>query len=156
MFGRQIGKFEGFVWVAIGITVCLISLPFGLGSFQEPGSGFIGFVCGLFLLGVGMIMLFPRLFSKISSSSGSGSDSTFRISSWSQLAYTVALLLAYGLLLDTLGYIVTTFLVMWGLFYDRHRRNWVSSCLVSLASVGVTYLVFEVWLLCQFPRGIFP
>lgn len=152
---RQIRKFEGFVWIGIGIGICLISWQFGPGSLAEPGSGFIGFVSGLFLVGVGVVMVLPRSLSKISPLSGSASDSPFRISSWPRLVYTVALLLAYGLLLDILGYIVTTFLVMWGLFYDRQKRNWVSSCFVSLVSVGATYLVFEVWLLCQFPRGIF-
>lgn len=153
---RQIRKFEGFVWVGIGIGICLISWQFGLGSLAEPGSGFIGFVSGLFLVGVGLVMVLPRSLSKISPLNGSVSDSTFSISSWPRLVYTVALLLAYGLLLDILGYIVTTFLVMWGLFYDRNKRNWVSSCFVSLISVGATYLVFKVWLLCQFPLGIFP
>jgi biotin transporter BioY len=68
----------------------------------------------------------------------------------------MALLLSYGLLLNTLGYILTTFLVMWGLFYHRDRSGWISSGLASLISVGLTYLVFQVWLRCQFPRGIFP
>src|SRR5512139_2990008 len=154
MHGRRIGKAEGFVWIGMGIVVCLISWKFELGSFHEPGSGFLGFIAGLFVSFVGLIMVLPRFLSKTSHSNGSSPDSSFRIASWSRLAYTMALLLIYGLLLEPLGYVITTFLVMWALFYDRHRSNWVSSCFASLVSVGATYLVFEIWLLCQFPRGI--
>jgi len=153
---KRIRKAEGFVWIGMGIVVCLISWECQLGSFHEPGSGFLGFIAGLFVSVVGLIMLLPHFLSKISHPIGSSSGSYFRIPSWPRLACTTALLLAYGLLLEPLGYVVTTFLVMWGLFYDPYRRNWVSSCFASIVSVGVTYLVFELWLRCQFPRGIFP
>jgi len=153
---KQIRKPEGFVWIGMGIVVCLISWEFQLGSFHEPGSGFLGFIAGLFVSVVGLIMVLPRFLSKISHPGGSSSGSSFRIPSWPRLAYMMALLLVYGLLLEPLGYVATTFLVMWGLFYDPQRRNWVSSCFASLVSVGTTYLVFEIWLRCQFPRGIFP
>jgi len=156
MPGRRIKKAEGFVWIGMGIVVCLISWKFQLGSFHEPGSGFLGFIAGLFVSLVGLIMVLPRFLSKAPDPNDSSSGSSFRIASWPRLAYTMALLLVYGLLLEPLGYVITTFLVMWGLFYDRHRSNLVSSCFASLVSVGATYLVFEIWLLCQFPRGIFP
>lgn len=156
MEARRVAKTEGFVWIAIGLVVSFLSWRTEVGSFHEPGPGFIGFMVGLFLVGVGLAMVAPTFVSRISSSYGPSSHAAFRIPSWPRLAYTIGLLVGYGLLLDKLGYIVTTFLVMWGLFYGRGKGRWYTSCLASLLCVAVTYLLFEMWLHCQLPRGIFP
>ncbi len=153
---KQIRKVEGFFWIGIGVIICLLAWKLKLGSFREPGPGFVAFISGLFVSMIGLVMGLSGLLSKISPRSRIDFDQTFFIASWPRLIYTMGLLLSYGLLLNTLGYILTTFLVMSGLFYDREKSRWVSSGLASLISVGVTYLVFQVWLRCQFPRGIFP
>ena len=153
---KQIRKVEGFFWIGIGVIICLLAWKSKLGSFLEPGPGFVAFISGFFVSTVGLVMGLSGLLSKISPPSRIDFDKTFSIASWPRLIYTMGLLLSYGLLLNTLGYILTTFLVMSGLFYDREKSRWVSNGLASLISVGVTYLVFQVWLRCQFPRGIFP
>jgi uncharacterized membrane protein YjjB (DUF3815 family) len=65
-------------------------------------------------------------------------------------------LIGYAILMDPLGYIVSTFLAMFGLFFDRERKNWLWSLFFSVTASLVSYLVFEVWLRCQLPRGILP
>jgi hypothetical protein len=73
-----------------------------------------------------------------------------------RLAYTVALLVAYAILMDPLGYMISTFLVMFGLFFDWEKKNWFWSLFFSITASLVSYLIFEVWLHCQFPRGMLP
>ncbi len=153
---KSVGKVEGFSWLGIGITMCGLAWRVNLGSFQEPGPGFVAFVSGLFIFSIGVILLVSEGLSKMSLGNRSDLSQAFQNISWPRLAYTMALLTVYGLLLNILGYIITTFLVMWGLFHDWEKNRWASSLLASLTTVGVTYLVFEVWLHCQFPRGIFP
>jgi putative tricarboxylic transport membrane protein len=156
MDAKQIRKFEGFLWVGVGVVICLLSWQSQLGSFREPGPGFIGFFAGSFITCIGFVMLFSSFFSKASRLSHADSDSAFSLSAWPRFIYTVGLLLAYSLLLNPLGYIVTTFLVMWGLFYDREKGRLISGLVASFITVGVTYLIFEVWLHCQFPTGVLP
>jgi len=153
---KQIRKVEGSFWIGMGVLICLLAWKSKIGSFREPGPGFVAFISGIFVSMIGLVIGLSELLSKISLRSSTDLNQTFSIASWPRLIYTIVLLLSYALLLNTLGYILTTFLVMWGLFYDREKSCWVSSCLASLASVGVTYLVFQVWLRCQFPRGLFP
>jgi uncharacterized membrane protein YccC len=43
---------------------------------------------------------------------------------------------------------------MWGLFLNWQRPRWIASLLASAVSVAASYLVFEVWLHLQLPRGI--
>ncbi len=149
----MIGKTEGFFWAVIGAFICLLAWKTHLGSFREPGPGFVAFLSGLFIAGVGLIMILTETREKLSP--GEPSHLSFSVGSWLQLTFTMALLSGYAILLDILGYGLTTFLVMWGFFYAFGGRRWAFSLMVSLIIVVVTYLVFEVWLRCQFPRGIF-
>jgi hypothetical protein len=70
--------------------------------------------------------------------------------------YTLVLLVLYALLLNSVGYVITTFLVMFGLFFDPEKRRFAAPLFASLASVAVTYTLFEIWLKTQLPRGLFP
>ena len=147
---------EGIFWIGIGVIICILALGFDLGSFHEPGPGFVAFLAGLFVSGVGLIMILSITFSKPSLLKMPDAVHPFRTISWPRLIYTVGLLLGYILFLNTLGYILATFLLMWGMFYDQGRKNWVSSFLFSILTVLISYLIFEVWLRCQLPRGILP
>jgi len=150
------GKAEGFFWIGIGIIICLLAWRTHIGSFREPRSGFVALGSGLFLSVIGLIMVFSDVLPTTLRGNDRDSDHAFRMVSLPRLFYTMALLFGYATLLETLGYIATTFLLMWGLFWERGKNPWVSSFLASLVTVGVTYLIFEVWLQCRLPRGIFP
>jgi hypothetical protein len=152
---------EGPAWVIIAAAICLYAYKMGLGSFCEPGVGFVAFLVGVFLMSVGTLILIGG--KRTVQDSPKDKKREIRYSGASllgspvfKLAYAVALLLVYALLLDDLGYVLTTFLVMFGLFYDPGRRRPGLAFTVSLLSVGMTYVVFEMWLHTQLPRGIFP
>ena len=146
---KSVGTKEGLVWIVVGIVICLLSLRIDLGSFREPGAGFVPFASGLALVVIGVVM-------RLSSSAGARDDRSFLRMPKLPLVYTMVLLIGYGVVLDGLGFIVTTFLMMFGLFYDRGANRPLPSALASLATVAFTYLLFETWLHCQLPRGIFP
>ena len=156
MLAKQIRKVEGIFWVWIGFLICLLGWRVDTGSFREPGSGFVAVFSGLFVAAVGMIMTLSEVFSKSSQNDTFDLRSAFKDISWFRLIYTMVLLFGYALLFDVLGYVLTTLFVMWGLFYDWETKRWFPSFITSFVTTGVSYLVFEVWLHCQFPRGIFP
>ena len=66
----------------------------------------------------------------------------------------LAVLFGYSLFLDTLGFLVSTFILLLMLFRFVGPQKWVvavgGSALASIAS----YVVFELWLKTQLPRGI--
>ena len=153
---KRDGTKEGMIWIVIGGAICFLSGRIGLGSFHEPGPGFVAFASGLSLVVIGLIMTLSKKFSKPASESDPSADRTFlRLPKFS-LLYTVLVLVGYGLVLDRLGYLITTFLVMFALFYDRAANRFFPSVLASLLTVVSTYLIFETWLRVQLPRGIFP
>ena len=156
MVVREIKKAEGISWIVVGVIVCVLGWEFDLGSFHEPGGGFIAFLSGILVLGVGIVMLLSRVLSRNRPQETSEGPLTFRMLTYPRLLYTVALLLAYTILIGPLGFILSTFFLLWGISFDKKKKNWVASCLFSIITVAVSYLVFEVWLVCQLPRGIFP
>ncbi len=111
---------------------------------------------GIFIAAVGLTMIIARVMSKHRVKNETGIEYHFRIHSWPRLIYTMALLLGYIVLLEPIGFILATFLLMFGLFLDYRRRNYGWSLFFAAVTALVSYLVFEVWLRCQLPRGFLP
>ncbi len=148
---------EGPAWLLIGVIISAWSYRTGLGTFKEPGVGFVAFASGLFVIAVGaLVTVFKRPRVQKSRTVSEPTHISFLESAPFKLTYTLALLVFYALLLNFLGYIITTGIVLFGLFFDPSRRRWAGALFASFLSVAVTYLVFEVWLKSQLPRGIFP
>ena len=156
MVKKETGALEGAVWIGIGCIICILSLRFDLGSFHQPGPGFVALLAGLFIGAMGLAMIVARTMSKRRADEASGTDHSFRVNDWRRLVYTMALLLAYVILIEPVGFILTTFLLMFGLFFDYEKKNYIWSLFFSIMTALVSYLVFEVWLRCQLPRGLFP
>lgn len=157
MFTKKFGAIEAVLWVAIGAGICVLAWKAHLGSFQEPGPGFLAFIAGLFLSVVGILMFFSQAASRAHADGQEGDRLlTFHGAPWGRLVFTIAILFAYGLFLDILGFVLTTFLLMWALLYDRERNNYLLSFLAAVLIVGISYLVFNVWLQTQLPRGLLP
>ena len=150
---RWAGTKEGLIWIIIGGAIGILSWRISLGSFREPGAGFVAFASGLSLVLIGVIMTLSKTFPKLSSGAG---RSVFVELHNVRLLYALGLLVGYGLVLETVGYIVATFLLMLGLFHDRGTNRLFPSILASAVTVGLTYLIFVAWLRVQLPRGILP
>jgi len=153
---KQVGTKEGIVWIIIGGGVCFLSWRIRLGSFNEPGAGFVAFASGVSLVAIGMIMTLSKTFSKLSSDTSHSANRPFFKLPKFPLVYTVGILVGYGLVLNLLGYLITTFLLMFALFYGRGTHRFFPGVLASLLTVVSTYLIFDTWLRVQLPRGILP
>jgi putative tricarboxylic transport membrane protein len=156
MSAKTYRRIEGLFWIGIGLLICYLSWRAHLGTFIEPGPGFMPFVVGLFISVVSLIMLLTQILSRASRQDAFDIGLVFRRVPKNKLGLTAAVLVCYALLLGKLGYIIATFLLMWFLLYDWKKKNWVASLLSSLAIVMCSYLLFEVWLRSQLPRGLLP
>jgi putative tricarboxylic transport membrane protein len=157
MVEKETGVSEGVFWIVIGGIICILALQYDLGSFRAPAPGFVAFLSGILIGGVGIVMILSKSISKgrAKETARNASQGASAVP-WNRLAYTMIFLIAYAILMDPLGYIVSTFLAMFGLFFDWEKKNWFWSGFFSIAVSLVSYLVFEIWLHCQLPRGIFP
>jgi putative tricarboxylic transport membrane protein len=146
---------EGVLWVVIGAVICFLATRLEIGNVRQPGAGFVALIIGIFVIAMGAILTVRSIMNaqrKVVSADEGEHSSLFP----GRLIYTVVLLVAYAVLMNPLGFIVSTFMVMFGLFFDWEKKNWFWSCFFSVATALVSYLVFETWLHGQLPRGILP
>ncbi len=155
MTAKKVGEREGFFWLGMGIFICVLAWQTGFGIFREPGPGFIAFLAGLCMAAVGLVIVLTAVLGKTARKDDQKAARRFGSVSWSRMLYATVLLLLYATLVEPLGFILTTLLVLWGLFYDWEKKNWFSSLLGSCATTGISYLLFEKLLGLPFPPGIF-
>ena len=156
MVGKGIKRGEGFLWLAVGGFICFVAGRTGIGVVKEPGPGFIALAAGLFMVGVGVIMILTALVATGPIRDKARPGRLLGLVSSARVIYTLGLLFVYAFLLGRLGHILTTVLVMWGLFYDWEKKNYAVSLLLSVLVAGISYLFFEKLLMVQFPRGVWP
>lgn len=138
------------VWFVLGLAVCLGSLQYRLGSPASPGTGFMPFLTGAAMClfsGIGLIQATLRR------RRGEGWLPLLRGVAWQNALIILISLLAYALLLKILGFVPTTAVFIAFLLRVISPQRWsvvfVSSILTALAS----YLIFELWLKAQLPKG---
>jgi putative tricarboxylic transport membrane protein len=148
---------DGLIWVLLGIGMCLGSIKLKLGDFHAPGAGFLPFVAGALLAIFGLILMFSFRVSQTREEKDAESRKDLtkqRGKNFLNPLLTVVILLGYILLLEPLGFLLTTFICLLLLFKLSEPRKWVTPLVLSSATAMLSYLVFSVWLQCQLPKGL--
>lgn len=139
-------RWIGLLFVLFSLYIGVESVRLGLGSYQQPGPGFISF-CASVILGVlSLALVFLAFFGR-----------TIERETWhnrGQIAMVFLAILGFTLLLEWLGFILTAFLLIWFLLKVVERRGWGYSVGVALVVAGASYVVFDLWLSAQLPAGI--
>ncbi len=142
-----------FLWIGIGAFIMVESYGLELGSFKRPGAGLLPFLLGILLICLAIVIWVQSLRiegGKAELLKGGGLDRTKIL----KVGYTMALLFSYVVLLEKLGYILTTFFLLIFLFKAVASLNWKFCLLSSVLTVLGTYGAFTL-LGVSFPRGIF-
>jgi putative tricarboxylic transport membrane protein len=134
-------------WLAIAIFFS-IEAPthLKLGTLHQPGPGFFPFWAGVVLGLLSLVLIFNSLKNR-EKLSLSG------LKSW-KLLLVAGALLAYLLLLETLGFVTITFLFLF-LLLRLEYKGWMFSAASALAGAVASYAIFQLWLKTQLPAGPF-
>jgi len=134
-------------WLAFAIFFSIESLTqLKLGTLHQPGPGFFPFWAGVVLGLLSLILLLKSLRNQ-ERLSLSG------LKSW-KLLLVAGALLAYLLLLETLGFVTITFLFLF-LLLRLEYKGWVFSAVSALLGALASYAIFQLWLKTQLPTGPF-
>ena len=143
----------GLIWLILGMSICLGSVTMKLGNLHRPGPGFMPFLAGALLFLFGLILSvsagFKRAEEKEITSGKPGKGKNWRLFLFSLLA-----LCGYALLLTPLGFYTATAVFLFFLFKVTHPQRWFIPLISTVAAVGLSYLLFSVWLKTPFPGGI--
>jgi putative tricarboxylic transport membrane protein len=137
-------------WIALGLFVVIYSYTLGLGQFINPGPGLLPFLLGLIFL----ILATVRLRTVIrSQEDGTGEqEQKTKVEYW-RLAMIVVALLIWAVVIESLGFLIATFILMTLLYRAAGFTKWYVAILWGLITVLATYFIFT-YLGVRFPPGI--
>ena len=136
--------------LALAIYIAFEGKAMGLGHPSDPGSGYIQFWTGLIMCGLALTQLVHSLLPNANKAS---LGSVFVDIRWGKVLYVTALLVAYTAVLDYLGFIIATFILLVVLFKTVEPQSWMVALIGSTLTTLVAWGVFVAWLGTQMPAG---
>jgi hypothetical protein len=143
-------------WLGISILVCVESIRSDLGTLRLPGPGFFPFVLGVLIATCAIILMInSRISSGVNWKRESKVRDLWKSLEWKRVVLALSSLFLYIGLLQVMGYFITTFALMTFLLCIMGRSKVVIQGMIALIIVSVSYLIFDVLLDVQLPKGIF-
>lgn len=135
-----------FFWLAVGIFFAVGGILLKLGTLRNPGPGFLPLIMALLLISFSLFVLARGLM---------GPERFLKGIPWRSQIVTVASVFLYGLLLDLVGFLLSTFVLMFVLFGLQFtgKSRWRRVFLYAAATALMGWLVFSVTLNVPFPRA---
>ena len=147
---RKHDLISSILWFIMGLSILLSSISFGLGTLSVPGPGFMSFLAGAIICVFSAITFLGALFSKSKEAA---------VHLWAKLNYfklvsVLVLLFAYVFLIDTLGFIISTLLLVFLLMRFLGSLGWFQSLLGAILTTTCCYFIFDLWLRTSLPKGV--
>ncbi len=142
---------SSLVWLTFALFICAETLRrLSLGSWGDPGPGFLPALSGGILGVLALIHFLHSYLRKSGESRGLG----ILPERWKALLFVIISLFVYVFLLEPLGFVTATFLLLIILFRAAEPHPWMVVIGGSALTSFITYLLFDVFLKCQLPKGI--
>lgn len=136
------------VLVIIGLGITVGSRRYRFGSFEEPGAGFLPFftgVCTILFASIPLILSLKRGWMPL--------RSLWEGTKWYRAIVVTVTLFLFCFFLKTLGFVLASILLTACLFRLMYRPQWWVTILSSLAMTALFYVLFQVLLQSQLPKG---
>ena len=135
--------------LAAGMISAALRLPYG--NLHNPGPGF-------FPLWLGVILGSMSIAFFVQTTRGKESERTLKEIleedvRWGKVLLVLGALIIYGFLMDTIGFLIVTFLLMIVLLKFIEPQPWKVVIGWALAGSVGSYLIFEVWMKLRLPKG---
>jgi len=139
-------------WALVGILFCIGGVHYGLRRSGIPGPGFLPFVTGLILVALSLILLISRFLGRRDDGDSAGKQMP-RGEALKRILQALGALCLYVLILERLGFAMTTFLFMVVVLRLEPRR-WTFIIPAALGATAFFFFLFKVLLRVPLPPGI--
>ncbi|MDO9024044.1 tripartite tricarboxylate transporter TctB family protein [Zwartia sp.] len=149
----NVERIGGLFWLLFGCTAAYGGLGLGLGTMQEPGSGFLTFVAGSFVSLMAVIVIIqsyrgdPKAQARISD--------LWKGVMWHRAVAITGLILLFIFSFETIGFFVCSFLLLVIIMRWLEGLEWSMCLLVPTIATVATYLLFKTVMNISLPAGIF-
>lgn len=135
--------------LAAGMIGAALRLPYG--NVHNPGPGFFPLWLGVILGGMSIALF-------VQTTRGKESERTLKEIleqdvRWRKVLLVLAALILYGVLMDYIGFLIVTFLLMIVLLRFIEPQPWKVVIGWALGGSVGSYLIFEVWMKLRLPKG---
>ena len=140
-----------------GIVFCLAlcafieTRKFHIGSLSEPKEGLFPFILSLTLGGLSIVGFIIAYTGRSQAASTEENGEII----WKKLLSYIVALVAYAFLFDVLGYLISSLIVLFFILRVAEGVGWMKSLVVTVCTLIISYVVFDVLLLVPLPKGIF-
>ena len=137
-------------WLLLSFYLSIESYRLGLSTANRPGPGFFPFIAAIT---IGLIAAF-RLVNSIRISAPDDHSELGLAGEARLVLYVIAGMTAYAFLLDFVGFLLCTFLLV--AFYLKiiAARRWLVTLSFAAAVALTSHLFFDVLLKAELPRGL--
>jgi putative tricarboxylic transport membrane protein len=143
-------RISGMFGLLFSVFMCVQSSLLGLGTLHKPGPGFLFFWTSITLGILSLVVLVSAWRRKAPGKE----EPIFQGERLKKVFWVLASAFLYAILMETVGFIPLTMMLFLFLLGIIEKKRWAFSVAVSVAVTIVSYLVFEVWLKSQLPKGI--
>ena len=133
--------------LALGAVAIFESAKLPLGTIRNPGEGFFPWWTSVVIVLLALVLLTQALTSRPSANQ----QAPGRIAKVTALLLVLA---AYTFLLDSLGYLLCTFLLVLFMLRATDTQRWPVALSMALLTAVGSYVVFAIWLSVPLPRGL--
>ncbi len=142
------------LWIIIGLAVMAVSYQMSLGTLHTPGPGLLPFLLGSLLIVVSLPILVVSIMRFKPTVPGTGETGIWTGVEFRNVLVILIALVAYALLLEKLGFLLTAFLFLFTLFATFDSRRWFFALGVSLITILITFTLFVMVLRVELPQGL--
>ncbi len=143
--------FSSLFWLLFAIYYTAKSYHLGLGEWGMPGPGYFPFGAGLIF---GMLSLYVTVSALRKSSSGERPKETPERLRWENIVLILAGMLVYILIFKRVGFVISTFLLVFLFIRVIARGRWFYSFLASVSITVAFHVFFNILLNAQLPMGL--
>jgi putative tricarboxylic transport membrane protein len=143
-------RISGIFWLVFALFVGFESYRLGLGTLHKPGPGFLFFWASIALGLMSLVILFRAWSGK---KTEEAKVSIFGKQNTAKILLVLISVFLYALFMETLGFIPVTLLLFIFLLGIIEKKRWWYTIFVSVVVTAVAYLIFEIWLRSQLPKG---
>lgn len=141
-------------WLLFAIYISIESYHLGLGSWNMPGPGYFPFGAGVLLGTISLSLLVKIFLREPFIKIPGGLSVSAEEPNWRNVILTPAAMLVFVAIFNWLGFLSSTFLLM--IFFLRviGKRTWLFSLIAGASITLSSYLLFELTLDAELPKGI--
>ena len=150
---EKLDRFSAIFWLVISVGVCIHSIQLGVGSFPNPGVGFLFFWSGV-VMGMLSILLLMKGWQGQRKEQAKSQEKVFGKVDWLKIGGVLFALVIYGFLFEWLGSLLSTTFFIAFLLRTIEVKKWYTVIFVSVVSSLSTYVLFRILLQVRLPAGI--